>query len=60
MAYGTVFTLAVVLVRGVPFAFDSSPAYVLSLFYLALFATVFGFGCYLTLLGGSAPTAPPM
>ena len=51
MAYGALFTFAVALVRGVPFAFDGSPAYLLSLFYLALFATVFGFGCYLTLLG---------
>ena len=51
MAYGAAFTLAVALVRGVPFAFDPRPAYVLSLLYLAVFASVFGFGCYLTLLG---------
>jgi drug/metabolite transporter (DMT)-like permease len=51
MAYGAAFTLAVALARGVPFTFDWSPSYVVSLFYLALFASVFGFGCYLTLLG---------
>jgi drug/metabolite transporter (DMT)-like permease len=55
MAYGAAFTLAAALVRGVPFAFDLSPSYVLSLFYLALFASVFGFGCYLTLLGRIGP-----
>ncbi len=51
MAYGAAFTLAVALIRGVPFAFEWTPAYVLSLLYLSLFASVFAFGCYLTLLG---------
>ena len=51
MAYGAAFTIAVALARGVPFSFDSNPPYVLSLIYLALFASVFAFGCYLTLLG---------
>ncbi|MGH6962387.1 MAG: DMT family transporter [Dongiaceae bacterium] len=50
MAYGALFTLVVVLVRGVPIAFDPSAAYVGSLAYLALFASVIGFGCYLTLV----------
>jgi drug/metabolite transporter (DMT)-like permease len=39
-----------VLVRGVPLSFDWSPAYVGSLIYLALFASVIGFGSYLTLV----------
>jgi drug/metabolite transporter (DMT)-like permease len=51
MVYGALCTLAVVLARGVPFSFDPSPLYVGALVYLALFATVIGFGCYLTLLG---------
>jgi drug/metabolite transporter (DMT)-like permease len=51
MAYGAAFTSAVALARGVPFTFDWRPAYVLSLLYLALFASVLAFGCYLTLLG---------
>ncbi len=50
MAYGALFTLLVVLVRGVPITFDPSPAYVGSLLYLALFGSVIGFGSYLTLV----------
>jgi drug/metabolite transporter (DMT)-like permease len=55
MAYGAAFTLAVALARGVPFTFEPRLPYVVSLFYLALFASVFGFGCYLTLLGRIGP-----
>lgn len=51
MAYGAAFTTLVALLRGVPFGFDPAPLYVGSLLYLALFASVFAFGCYLTLLG---------
>jgi drug/metabolite transporter (DMT)-like permease len=51
MAYGALATLLVALVRGIPFTFDPSPAYVLSLLYLALFGSVIAFGTYLTLIG---------
>ncbi len=51
MAYGAVFTTAIVLFRGAPIAFDPSPGYVGSLVYLALFGSVLAFGFYLTLLG---------
>jgi drug/metabolite transporter (DMT)-like permease len=51
MVYGALFTLLIALIRGVPFTFDFRPAYLISLFYLALFASVIGFGSYLTLLG---------
>ncbi len=37
-------------VRGIPFAFDPSPAYLASLLYLAVFGSVFAFVAYLTLL----------
>jgi drug/metabolite transporter (DMT)-like permease len=37
-------------VRGVPFRFDASLAYIASLLYLALFGSVFAFLAYLTLL----------
>ena len=50
MAYGAVFTCAIVLARGTPIAFDPSPAYIVSLVYLALFGSVLAFGFYLTLL----------
>jgi drug/metabolite transporter (DMT)-like permease len=51
MAYGALSTLIVILLRGVPFAFDPSPLYVGGVLYLAVVASIFGFGCYLTLLG---------
>lgn len=51
MLYGALFTFCVALARGVPFTFDWRAPYLVSLFYLALFATVIGFGSYLTLLG---------
>ena len=51
MAYGALSTLIVILVRGVPFAFDPSPLYIGGVLYLGIVASIFGFGCYLTLLG---------
>jgi drug/metabolite transporter (DMT)-like permease len=51
MAYGAAVTLVVAVVRGVPFTFDPSPSYVLSLVYLAVFGSVIAFGTYLTLVG---------
>jgi len=51
MAYGALCTLIVILARGTPFAFDPSPLYVGGVLYLAVVASIFGFGCYLTLLG---------
>jgi len=51
MGYGTLATLVVALARGVPFGFDSSPSYLLSLAYLAVFGSVVAFGSYLTLVG---------
>jgi len=51
MAYGAALLLAFSLVRGTPFAFEFSFAYVASLLFLAVFATVIGFWTYLTLLG---------
>lgn len=50
MGYGAAFAMAFALLRGAPPAFDWSWSYTLSLVYLALFASVFGFGAYLTLL----------
>ncbi len=51
MAYGTLITLVIALLRGVDFTFDSSPAYLASLAYLAVFGSVIAFGSYLTLIG---------
>jgi drug/metabolite transporter (DMT)-like permease len=51
MAYGAAVTLVVAIVRGVPFTFDPTPRYVLSLVYLAVFGSVIAFGTYLTLIG---------
>jgi drug/metabolite transporter (DMT)-like permease len=51
MVYGMLFITGLTLARGSAFAFDPSPAYVLSLLWLAVFATVLGFWSYLTLIG---------
>lgn len=50
MSYGALFTLVFVVAQGIPFAFVWSASYVGSLLYLALFASVIGFGSYLTLV----------
>lgn len=55
MAYGALFSLLVCWVRGLAFDFDLSLAYVGSLAYLAIFASVIAFWCYLTLLGRIGP-----
>ena len=51
MAYGALFMLALALIGGAPFTFDSALPYVASLLYLAVFGSVVAFGAYLTLLG---------
>jgi drug/metabolite transporter (DMT)-like permease len=50
MSYGALFTLIIVLARGVPFDFVWTASYLGSLVYLAFFASVIGFGSYLTLV----------
>jgi drug/metabolite transporter (DMT)-like permease len=51
MLYGALFTLGLVLALGRPLGFEATPAYVLSLVYLAVFGSVLAFGGFLTLLG---------
>lgn len=51
MLYGAAFVAVYAVLRGREFNFDASPAYVASLFYLALFGSVIAFGAYLTLVG---------
>ncbi|MBM3571747.1 MAG: DMT family transporter [Alphaproteobacteria bacterium] len=51
MAYGAGFTTLYCLAVGATFNFDPTFRYVGSLLYLAVFGSVIGFGCYLTLLG---------
>ncbi len=59
MLYGALVGAVTALLRGVPWSFDASPVYVLSLAYLALFGSVVAFGAYLTLLKrvGGGPAA---
>jgi drug/metabolite transporter (DMT)-like permease len=51
MLYGGLLTALIALLQGLPFTFDPSPEYVLSLAYLTIFGSVIAFGAYLTLLG---------
>jgi len=51
MFYGALLTGSVALVRGDAFTFETTPEYVLSLAYLAIFGSILAFGSYLKLLG---------
>ena len=51
MLYGSLIMLAIITVFGIPFSIDSSPEYLGSLLYLAIFASVLGFYCFLSLIG---------
>ena len=51
MLYGSAFSLLACLALGKPLTFEATPAYVLSLGYLAVFGSIFAFASYLTLLG---------
>ncbi len=55
MAYGAIFMLLIVLATGAPLRFELTPAYLISLGYLALFGSVIAFGCYLSLIGRIGP-----
>ncbi|CAB3836869.1 DMT family transporter [Achromobacter animicus] len=55
MLYGAAILLAGCVVAGLPFGFDSSPAYVGALLYLAVLGSVVGFTAYLTLVGRMGP-----
>ena len=51
MMYGAIFVAIYGVFTGERFIFETSFAYVASLFYLALFGSVLAFGAYLTLMG---------
>lgn len=51
MGYGALWMLGVICFKGIPFQFDTSAIYILSLLHLSIFGSVIAFGCYLTLLG---------
>ncbi len=59
MLYGGLLALVFGAAFGKPFTFEWSPAYLLSLVYLALFGSIITFGCYLTLIQriGAAPAS---
>ena len=51
MLYGSLILVSYIAVSDVSFSFNTSYSYVLSLVYLALIASVIGFGVYLKLVG---------
>ena len=51
MTWGCVFLFAAIEIRGLPFEFDPSMPYVVSLLWLAIVSSVAAFWAYLTLLG---------
>lgn len=55
MLYGTIILAAVALVSGTDFQVSWTPAYTLSLLYLAIFGTVIAFATYYVLLNNMGP-----
>lgn len=55
MLYGAAFTALAAWCRGLPFEFEATAAYSLSLLYLAVFGSIVAFGSYLKLLGRIGP-----
>ncbi|MDX1536949.1 DMT family transporter [Arsukibacterium sp.] len=55
MLYGAVGLTALVLISGTPFTFSTSPAFIISLLYLAVFGSVIAFATYFALLKGMGP-----
>lgn len=51
MGYGALWMLGILFLKDIPFQFDCSFPYVLSLLYLSIFGSIVAFGCYLTLVG---------
>lgn len=51
MAYGSLVMTIFAVFSGVPFNYDPTISYSLSLLYLAVFGSILAFGCYLTLVG---------
>ena len=51
MCYGAGFMVLLNFILGAPFVLDFTLPYIGSLLYLAVFGSVIGFGCYLTLIG---------
>jgi drug/metabolite transporter (DMT)-like permease len=50
MLYGSLLALGITLASGKSLGFEATPAYILSLLYLAILGSVLAFGSYLTLL----------
>lgn len=55
MLYGALFTLVLTLALGRPLTIEATPAYLLSLLYLAVFGSILAFGGFLTLLSRIGP-----
>ncbi|MDP5138183.1 DMT family transporter [Rheinheimera baltica] len=55
MLYGAIGLTALVLFSGTPFTFSTSPAFIISLLYLAVFGSVIAFATYFALLKGMGP-----
>lgn len=51
MSYGALCMFLIAWLSDAPMIIETTPAYLLSLVYLALFGSVIAFGCYLTLIG---------
>jgi drug/metabolite transporter (DMT)-like permease len=55
MLYGALFSLVITFAVGQTLAFEATPAYVISLFYLAILGSIIAFAGYLTLMKRVGP-----
>ena len=55
MLYGAIGLTLLVFISGTPFTFSTSPAFIISLLYLAVFGSVIAFATYFALLKGMGP-----
>lgn len=55
MGYGAAIMFLCAIVSGKTFSFDFSTSYIVSLLFLAIFASIIAFGCYLSLVGEIGP-----
>ena len=55
MGYGALLLLVYAVVTGMPFLFEISQGYILSLIYLTVFGSIIGYATYFALLGRIGP-----
>lgn len=56
MIYGSIAMAIMALIMGIPFSYEFTFSYSISLIYLSIFGSILAFGSYLTLIGSIGPS----